>query len=87
MKLYRFVTVSFACALFALTGCMNNNNKNNDGQGSGNSQESNNGQDATTYNKTRDDMNADSTNTGSSSDRRVPQDPVERQTKGNAASQ
>jgi hypothetical protein len=85
MKLHHFIVIAAFCALFSLTACIDNNNKDNDGQVSGNPQESDYGQEAPTYNKSREDIE-DSTATGASSDKRIPKDPVERQSKGNAAS-
>jgi len=84
-KLSLITEIVAGCVLLALTGCIDHKNDNTNGQGPGGLHETDE-QEATTYNKTRDDM-ADSTSAGTSPDKRIPKDPVERQSKGNAASE
>lgn len=84
-KLPHSTVIAAGYALLALTGCIDHKNDNTNGQGPGGLHETDE-QEATTYNKTRDDM-ADSTAAGTSPDKRIPKDPVKRQSKGNAASE
>ncbi|AWH86592.1 hypothetical protein HYN59_16405 [Flavobacterium album] len=83
MKKLRLFTFISCAILFSMTSCLDNNNKNNNTE---DLHESDNGNDAPTYNKTREEMEADSAQTPLPQ-KRVPKDSVEIITKGNASSE
>jgi len=85
MTTQKFILNAFvgSVILLCMQSCIDNNNKNGGGQ-DGAPNETNYEQQAPTYNKTREDVE-DATDTVVES-KRVPKDPVERKSKGNASS-
>lgn len=82
MRTSTLIRSSIICTLLlTLSSCIDNNNKDNGQQGQ---KDSNYENEAPTYNKTRDDIEQASDTV--TTEKRVPKDPVEIKSKGNAAS-
>lgn len=82
MRTSTLIRSSFIGALLLTLGsCIDNNNKDNGQQGQ---KDSNYENEAPTYNKTRDDI--EQAGDTATTEKRVPKDPVEIKSKGNAAS-
>lgn len=82
-KKFILAAVLGSVTLLSMQSCIDNNNKNDNGQ-DGTPNETNYEEQAPTYNKTRDDIEESKDTVVES--KRVPIDPVERKSKGNASS-
>jgi hypothetical protein len=85
MKTRQFILTAALGIILTLSSCIDNNNKDNDSS-QGDQNETDYENEAPTYNKTSNDMQEDGSDT-TATKKRIPKDPVERQSKGNAASE